>query len=92
MDSHQIYSLLQDMQKDIGKVLQGQEDLKDHIDNVSARTREVRQDLSEHVNDSDAHGQKIKDRHEARSLGWIGLIVGGITAAIEYLAHRGGGK
>ena len=89
---HQIYSLLQDMQRDLGKVLQGQEDLKDHVASVATRTREVRQDLSEHINDSDAHGQKIKDKHEAKTLGWVGLIVGGITATIEYFINKGGGK
>ena len=82
-----IFEAFQSIQKDIGKVLQGQDDLKSNIASVSMNGKETSKMLQAHVLDDEAHGIKTVNRRKGSIVAWAGLSFGALAAIREWL-HR----
>ena len=83
--SDEITTILLGLKQDMGKVLQGQENLTAHINAVSDKANRIRDEISEHSRDSEAHGIGTA----LRTIKIVGSVAGGLLAAFEAFVHLG---
>ncbi len=83
--SDETTKILLEIQKDMGKVLNGQDNLQDHIKSVSEKANRIREELNDHKESGDAHGIGST----VKTLKWVGSLIGGAIAAFETFMHVG---
>lgn len=75
------------LKQDVGKTLQGIEDLKGYVGAVSANTKTLDKKLDDHIQDDQAHGIKTA----VKVFGGIGGLGGFVMVLIEawkFLTHK----
>lgn len=69
------FAVLQDMQRDLGRVLAGQESLNGYIAAVSANVKRLEDKVETHSGNKDAHGGDVRKESWGNVVVWITLIV-----------------
>mgnify|MGYP001565063109 CR=1 FL=1 len=84
MKDEVLMEFIQSSERAFGKILEGQENMKEHLASVSKGQSQLRTDFNTHTQDTEAHGGKVADKQ--RSL-WIAVLALASSAA-AWIWHK----
>ncbi|MDI6808516.1 MAG: hypothetical protein QME66_05980 [Candidatus Eisenbacteria bacterium] len=89
-----LQKFMQEVQRDLGTLLEGQKNQGEHITWVSkkidANTRVIQERLDAHVSDQDAHGLKTMRSSKNQGVAVAALVISLLAAAANILAVMNG--
>lgn len=83
IDDSQLFDFMQDTSNKLGKVLQGQENMAEHLSAVSHKADAIRESLNIHKDSTDAHGMISERRNSAATAIWVAIIISVLGAAVN---------
>lgn len=74
MDNDQA-KMFGEIQRDLGSIIKGQDDLKSFVQAVSTNQKATQKDLEEHIKDDQAHGSKTRRRLWDNWAVWVNVAI-----------------
>lgn len=87
MDDHFI-AKLDKIAEDVAATRADTRNLKEYIQAVSTNVKEVRVDLQEHKENTEAHGMNVAVRSTGNIVSWLGLGVAAVVGVAEFLRKK----
>jgi len=83
INDSQLFDFMQDVSSKLGKLVEGQDNMADHITAVSHKADEIRESLNDHKDSADAHGMVAERRNSAATAIWVAIVISLLGAAVN---------
>jgi len=84
-----IFDFMKEVTSSLGRIEEGVKNNAEHTSAVSRKADRIREELSEHVRDTGAHGLDAQEKASKNILSWFGWAVGAGGLALALVKWRG---